>query len=452
MIERNALQQLLRWSEKTSRKPLVLRGARQVGKTTLVNEFSKNFDNYLYLNLDEPRLAALFDTDSSTEDILNAIYIYLKQPKKEGKTLLFIDEIQNSPLAVARLRYFYEQLPEVYVIAAGSLLESLIDVHISFPVGRVEYLAVRPLSFTEFLKAFDETELKLQIENAQLSELLHPLAMKYFNTYTLIGGMPEVVSQYAEYKDLIALNDTFDAIVTGYRDDVEKYASNKTMVQTIRYILNEGWKYAAQSITLGGFNGSSYKSREVGEAFRTLEKTMLLELTFPASSYFPPIKTEEKRSPRLFWLDTGLVNYVAGIQIEIFGSKDITDAWRGKIAEQIVAQELLSTDSRVSSKRHFWVRDKKGSDAEIDFIVQHNNHIIPIEVKSGHNSRLKSLHLFMEHANHDLAIRVWSNPLSVDRVQAVSGKEFRLLNIPFYYVGQIPALLQMYDKNEHQQI
>lgn len=138
MIERNALKLLAKWSEKPNRKPLILRGARQVRKTTLVNEFSKKFDNYLYLNLDEPRLATIFDTDSSTKEILSAIYIYLKQPKKEGKTLLFIDEIQNSPLAVARLRYFYEQLPNIYVIAAGSLLESMIDVHISFPVGRVE--------------------------------------------------------------------------------------------------------------------------------------------------------------------------------------------------------------------------------------------------------------------------------------------------------------------------
>lgn len=237
MIERNVLQLLTKWSEKPNRKPLVLRGARQVGKTTLVNEFGKKFDNYLYLNLDEPRLAAIFDTDSSTEEILNAIYIYLKQPKKEGKTLLFIDEIQNSPLAVARLRYFYEQLPDIYVIAAGSLLESLIDVHISFPVGRVEYLAIRPLSFTEFLTAFNEPELKSQIENVQLSELLHPLAMKYFNKYTLVGGMPEIVSQYSANEDLISLNDSYDSIFTGYKDDVEQYASNKTMVQTIRYIL-----------------------------------------------------------------------------------------------------------------------------------------------------------------------------------------------------------------------
>lgn len=447
MIERNTLKLLTKWSEKKNRKPLVLRGARQVGKTTLVNEFSKNFDNYLYLNLDEPRLAAIFDTDSSTEEILNAIYIYLKQPKKEGKTLLFIDEIQNSPLAVARLRYFYEQLPDIFVIAAGSLLESLIDTHISFPVGRVEYLAIRPLTFTEFLSAFNEMELKSQIENTQLSELLHPLAMKHFNNYTLVGGMPEIVSQYVESNDLIALNDAYDSIYTGYKDDVEKYASSKTMVQTIRYILTEGWKYAAQSITLGGFDGSSYKSREISEAFRTLEKTMLLELTYPASNYLPPIKTEAKRSPRLFWLDTGLVNYAAGIQIEIFGSKDIMDAWRGKIAEQIVGQELLAADHRVSHRLNFWVRDKKGSDAEIDFIVQHNNHIIPIEVKSGHNARLKSLHLFMEHANHDLAIRVWSNPFSIDHVQTASGKEFRLFNIPFYYVGQIPHLLEMYDKS-----
>lgn len=444
MIRRTALKQLDFWRHKSDRKPLVLRGARQVGKTTLVNEFAKTFDNYLYVNLEDSRFAKLFDTDQSTADILDAIFVFLNKPKKKGDTLLFIDEIQNSPQAVARLRFFYEQLPEIYVVAAGSLLESLIDRHISFPVGRVEYMAVRPLTFIEFLYAFEEDMLAEMIQQTSLSPILHQRAIEYFNRYALVGGMPEIVSKYARDNDLIALKTNYDSLIVGYRDDVEKYASNKSQVEVVRFILNEGWGYAAQTITLGGFANSNYRSREIGEAFRTLEKTMLLELTYPSSSFVPPISVNQKRSPKLFWLDTGLVNYVAGVQREFFGTKDIADAWRGKIAEQIVAQEILATDSSVAHRRYFWSRDKKGSDAELDFVILHDGVVVPIEVKSGHNARLKSLHMFVDSSPVNIGIRIWSNPFSVDDVTTQSGKKFRLLNVPFYYVGQIHEILNKY--------
>jgi predicted AAA+ superfamily ATPase len=180
----------------------------------------------------------------------------------------------------------------------------------------------------------------------------------------------------------------------------------------------------------------------MGEAFRILEKTMLLELTYPTTHTGIPVYPDLKRAPKLFWIDTGLINYSAGIQKEIFGAKDITDVWRGSIAEQIVAQELLVSDYRVSHKRGFWVRNKQGSDAEVDFILQFENKIIPVEVKSGHNSKLKSLHLFMEEAGHSTAIRIWSQPFSIDQAKTSTGKEFNLINIPFYYTSLIKKILE----------
>jgi uncharacterized protein len=143
-----------------------------------------------------------------------------------------------------------------------------------------------------------------------------------------------------------------------------------------------------------------------------------------------------------------LVNYSAKLQKEVFGSKDILDAWRGHIAEQVVAQELLASDYRVSHRRNFWVREKKGSDAEIDFIIQHENRIIPVEVKSGHNAKLKSLHLFMEETNHTIAVRVWSKPLSIDAIQTQSGKKFTLINVPFYYIGRLDSILANYETSK----
>ena len=440
MFQRNALQQLEEWAHRKTRKPLVLRGARQVGKTTLVHSLGKTFDTYLYLNLERPAAAELFE-NQETDSLLTSIHLYCNKARTKGRTLLFIDEIQVAPRAVAQLRYFYEEAPDIHVIAAGSLLESLIDSHISFPVGRVEYMAIRPCCFNEFLGAMGETEIEKALNTLSIPAGIHTKVMNLFNTYTLIGGMPEVVSHYAEYRDLVSINEIYESLLTGYKDDVEKYARNNTMTQVIRYILQKGWSYAAQRVSLGGFAGSPYKSREMGEAFRTLEKAMLLELSYPSTNYTVPINTEATRSPKLLWIDTGLVNYVAQIQKEVFGAKDILDAWKGNIAEQIVAQELLASDSRVSCRRNFWVRDKKGSDAEVDFIIQHDNKVIPIEVKSGHNAKMKSLHLFMEGTNHDIAVRVWSNPFSIDKVRTPEGKDFTLYNIPFYYVRLLKQLI-----------
>jgi predicted AAA+ superfamily ATPase len=444
MFYRNAHYLLQQWSEKDGRKPLVLRGARQVGKTTLVESFSELYDTYLYLNLENTAAANLFEANKNMDSLLSAIYLYCDKPKTEGKILLFIDEIQHSPKAVAKLRYFYEKLPHIHVIAAGSLLESLIDVHISFPVGRVEYMAIRPCTFNEFLGALEETELEKALCSISIPEAIHPKAMDLFNLYTLVGGMPEVVNFFAKTRDLVSINDIYETLLTGYKDDIEKYAGNKAMTNIIRYILDAGWKLASQRITLGGFAGSSYKARETGEAFRTLEKTMLLELTYPSTHTNIPVFPDLKRSPKLFWLDTGLVNYSAGIQKQIFGAKDILDVWKGDIAEHIVAQELLASDNRVSHKRNFWVRDKKGSDAEVDFIIQYEDKIVPIEVKSGHNSKLKSLHIFMDNANHATAIRIWSNPFSVDKVTTSTGKKFKLINVPFYYTRFLKDLLTKY--------
>ncbi|GHV66510.1 ATPase [Bacteroidia bacterium] len=444
MFERNVIKDLEKWAGKVNRKPLILRGSRQVGKTTLVDNFAEQFENYLYLNFEKnPRAMALFEKEQEIDDLVAEIFLFCGKEKQLGKTLLFIDEVQNSKTVITKLRYFYEaKIPNLYVIAAGSLLETMLSKKISFPVGRVEYLAVRPCTFNEYLRAIGEKILEKALLDRRIPEALHDKTMNLFNTFTLIGGMPEIVADYAENKDFIRLNSIYESLLTSYRDDVEKYAENSTMSQTIRYILKVGWKFAAQRITLGGFADSSYKPREMGEAFRTLEKTFILELCYPTTDFLIPITQDLKRSPKLLWLDCGLVNYAANLQKEVFGAKDILDAYRGKIAEQIVAQELLALDSRVSHQRNFWVREKHSSQAEIDFVLQFDNKVIPIEVKSGHNAHLKSLHLFMEEVPHDIAVRVWSQPFSINEVTTQKGKKFKLINLPFYYVGVLEKVLE----------
>jgi predicted AAA+ superfamily ATPase len=168
---------------------------------------------------------------------------------------------------------------------------------------------------------------------------------------------------------------------------------------------------------------------------------MLLELVYPTTNIALPMTSDLKRSPKLIWVDTGLVNYGANIQKEIFGANDILDVWRGDIAEQIVAQELIVHNYNMSNKRKYWARDKKGSEAEIDFIMQHDSRIIPIEVKSGHNAKLKSLQAFMENSPVTLAVRIWSKAFSIDEITLPSGKKYRLYNVPFYYTGQLKHVL-----------
>jgi len=436
--------ELEQWAARKKRKPLILRGSRQVGKTTLVDHFAKKFENYLYLNFEKnPSATMLFEKEQEIDDLVADIFLFCNQEKNLGKTLLFIDEIQNSKMAITKLRYFYEaKLPDLYVIAAGSLLETMLTKKVSFPVGRVEYLAVRPCVFNEFLRAIGEIQLEKALLNCKIPEALHRKTMNLFNTFTLIGGMPEVVADYAENKNFVGLNNIYESLLTSYRDDVEKYARNETMAQTIRYILQSGWKFAAERITLGNFAGSSYKAREMGEAFCTLEKTFVLELCHPTSDTLAPITKNLRRAPKLLWLDCGLVNYAANLQKEVFGAMDILDVWRGKIAEQMVAQELLALDSRVSNLRNFWVQNKKDSDAEVDFVLQVDSKLIPIEVKSGHNAKLRSLHFFMDEAPHNIAVRVWAQPFSVDEVTTFQGKNIKLINLPFYYVGRIEEILK----------
>ena len=444
MFKRDVIYSLEKWVKKTPHKPLVLRGARQVGKTTVVNQFGEQFDNYLYVNLEDKTLNKMFNDALNVSDLLTDLFANCGKTRQKGSTLLFIDEIQCSPAAVAMLRYFYEQLPDVHVVAAGSLLESLIDRHISFPVGRVEYMAMRPCSFREFLTATGNNPLRERIaENHSSSVSFHQKLISAFNRYALIGGMPEVVNAYIENQDLMSLNSIYDTLLQGYRDDIEKYASNHTQSNIIRYIINNGWAEAGRAITLNHFAGSEYRSREVGESLRTMEKAMLLELAYPVTQTQLPILPDHNKSPKLLWLDTGLVNYSAHVQKEVFGASDLLDVWRGSIAEQVAGQELLTLSNSVGEHRNFWVRNKKNSNAEVDFVYQFDSQLIPIEVKSGHNSHLRSLHSFADNSEScPLAVRIWSEPLSVNDVKTVNGKTFKLINLPFYLIGFLPEILK----------
>ena len=447
MIYRYALSYLETWKKNPMRKPLILRGARQVGKTTLVENFATEFDCFLKLNLDEEEDRLLFTRYKEIHRLIEAIFFHLQKNPTEGSTLLFIDEIQNSPEAVAILRYFHEKRPDIYVIAAGSLLENVIDRKISFPVGRVEYMALHPCSFLEYLNGIGEDFDRQVIEELQ-GDTIHERLMYEFRKYCIVGGMPEAIKSYAQTKDLLSLDPIYDALITSYSDDLEKYSPNETQTKIMRHILETGWQKGGEMITFERFGGSTYRSREVGEAFRTIQKAMLLELVYPTLNNRLPLEAQLSRRPKLIWLDTGLMNYKSEVREEVFSVSDISDAYRGHVAEHIVAQELLAHSTKITERRYYWVGNNRNSSAEVDFVWKPRPYVLPIEVKSGINAHLRSLHIFMSDAPHDLAIRVWSKPMSIDEVKEPNtGKTFRLLNIPFYYVGVLNKVIEKITRN-----
>lgn len=441
MFERQIISQLRNWKEREDRKPLILRGARQVGKTTAVSMFGKEFENYLHFNLDFRQDVELFERDIPLDDLVNMLFAVQGVVRNAGSTLIFIDEIQNSPKVMSMLRYFKEERPDLHVIAAGSLLENKVDVEVSFPVGRVEYMAMRPCSFREFLVALGKGNLEYFLDRPEESVVVHNELMSLFNQYAIVGGMPEAVQSYSRNRDVLALDHIYESLIQGYKDDVEKYVRKGQLSEVVRFLIEKSWMKAGETITLGRFADSEYRAREIGEGFRLLQKAMLAELVYPTTSVSVPAIGEEKRMPKLIMCDTGLVNYQAGIRRELIGTKDILDVWRGHIAEQIVAQELLTLNNKVGQHRCFWVKGKDA--AEVDFVWTFRSMLFPVEVKNGHNSHLRSMHSFIDSAPVDVGVRVWSQPFSVDSVQTVIGKKpFNLINLPFYLIGSIEKILE----------
>jgi uncharacterized protein len=437
MFTRDILQELKKWAVTTIRKPLVMRGARQVGKTTAIDMFSKDFDQYIKLNLEKANEREIFEKEYTFPDLLTSLFIYAGKKRMGGKTLIFIDEIQNSPKAVALLRYFFEEAPDLYVVTAGSLLESIMDKRISFPVGRVEYMAMRPCSFREFLFATGNEQLVEMLDKPEVPMFLHSQFLSWFKKYATIGGMPEVVSRYAEDADITALDTIYNSLIQSYTEDVDKYADSATQALYIQHIISHVFREGGKKITFEKFGSSEYRSREMREAFRVVEKTMLVRLVYPCTSAMIPPAPNLARKPRLHVLDTGLINHSLNIMGQMVFNSDISETHRGIIAEHIVGQELLASSFSISKNLYFWTREKADAGAEVDYILPYNGKLIPIEVKSGSIGKLRSLHFFMDNAPHNIAVRVYQGEYLVQKAKTIAGKEFTLLNLPFYLVHRI---------------
>ena len=444
-IKRNIYTKLIYWKSSIYRKPLIIRGARQVGKTTLVRYFALEFKNYIELNLEKEADRKFFQMTDDVNKILAAIYLAKQIPANDYPTLLFIDEIQESPKAIHLLRYFYEEIPDLHVVAAGSLLEFALKKVPSFPVGRVEYMTLHPVNFEEFLGAINPGAIKA-LSQLPVQEFAHDILVNLFHEYAIIGGMPEVVSRYAEQKNFAAITDVYELLWQSFKDDVEKYAHNETEKKVIRHVMETAPK-ETDRVKFEGFGNSPYKSREVGEALRALDLSRIIQLIYPTTNLEPPVIANLKKRPRLQFLDTGLINQILLLQSEMIGINDLNNFYKGKIIQHLICQEIISIHDETGYKPHFWVREEKNSNAEVDLVVQYNHYLIPVEIKSGKQGTLKFLHQFVERTNHSYAIRFYKGMFKIERAKTPGGKPYILMNLPYYLGTQLRKYIKYFIEN-----
>ena len=387
--------ELLRWQDGKRRKPLILRGARQVGKTWSLKEFGKQrFESLALVDLERnPPLRRLFDGDLNAARICSDLEVLIRQKITPGKTLLFFDEIQACPRAITALRYFYEEMPELHVVAAGSLLEFALK-EASFPVGRIQFLNLYPLCFAEYLEAIGNPAAAIAVlgNPAEISLAVHELLRDELKRYFFIGGMPAAVEAYREN---CSLQDAFEVqgeIAESYRMDFVKYTP-----QVDRYCLDSVFTSLAQSV------GQQIKYSRLGKGYGNLilkkafDALCLAQVARRIPSVDPsglPLGTSA--SAKIFkalMLDIGLMRYLSGMPDDIeYAREDLLTIYRGAMAEQFVGQEMLVSQK---GKLYYWNRQAKNSSAEVDYLAVIDGKIHPIEVKSGATGSLKSLHLFL---------------------------------------------------------
>jgi len=435
---------LLAWKAAERRKPLIIRGARQVGKTTLVHEFATtHFKHVIVMNLERQSDLAFFRHFHHVPTLVDALFLERNLPVRDRQeTLLFIDEIQESPEAIGMLRYFYEDVPDLPVIAAGSLLEHALSRIPNIPVGRVEYLYLHPMNFPEFLLASGYQQAAEALRQVPIQPHVHPTLLRLFHEYAIIGGMPEVVQTYLQHRQIADLPVVYEQIWGTYKDDVAKYASNDSEARVLKHVIRTAHNAIDQRIKFEHFGRSDYRSREVGEAFRNLDDARVIQLIYPTTDIAPPLKPDIRKSPRLLFLDTGLLNHETGIQAQLLGMLDLSQAYRGVLIPHLIMQEAQSLESASWKKPLFWVREKAQASAEVDLVVVHQGKAVPVEIKSGKAGTLRSLHEFIDRTDHAYAVRMYAGEFKIETHRTPRNqKPYFLLNLPYYLGTQLHPCL-----------
>lgn len=392
---------LLDWKNSSFRHPLLLRGARQVGKTYAAQQLGKQFSSFIEINLEtQPAARAIFEPDLDAQRIVRDIALFVKKPIVPGQTLLFIDEIQIVPHAVTALRYFYEQVPELHVIAAGSLLDFAIE-QVGIPVGRVESLYMYPMSFLEFLLSIGDDVLVQEILShpitQPMTEPIHAKMLALIGEYIAIGGMPGVVSCWKETKDPARCFALHHALIDTYRQDFVKYAK-KFQIKYVETLFNNIPQQLGRKFKYSNIEGG-YRKRELAPALDLLVTAGIVnKVTHSSGQGIPLGANVDSESYKIIFLDVALSQAVLGLELENWFLNPMQEfVNKGELVESFVGQELLAYANPHAKKQlYYWQRNAPSSSAEIDYLVQLKENIIPLEVKSGAGSTLKSLHLFLE--------------------------------------------------------
>lgn len=406
-MERYAMQKLVQWKQRKNRKPLILKGARQVGKTWLMQEFGKRyFKNTAYVNFDRnDHMADVFEQDYNVERILMAINIETGVKIVPGETLIIFDEIQENPRAIASLKYFCEDAPEYAIIAAGSLLGVAIHKGVSFPVGKVDTLELHPLCFREFLSAVGEEGLVSLLDNKDtaLMEVFQDKYIDWLKKYYFIGGMPEVVATFIDNKDFSEVRYLQKRIIELYEDDFSKHTTENELPR-IRMVWNsipmqlakENKKFFFGKIKEGA------RAKDFELAIEWLQDCGLIKKVYNVSKPAMPLKAYIEFSAfKLYLLDVGLLGAMSELDAKsILQGNTIFTEFKGAMTEQYVLQQLVS-DTEYTP---YYFSESK-SEGEIDFLVQKGMDVIPIEVKAEENLRAKSLKVFCNKYQPNIAIR-----------------------------------------------
>lgn len=410
-IQRDIDKELTAWAKLPAQKPLLLRGARQVGKTSTVRALAGRFAHTVEIDMNEPGPArGLFESELPVEALWENLCALAGIPNRPRSALLFIDEIQACPAAINRLRYFHERLPDLHVIAAGSLLEFALESLPSFGVGRIRSIFLYPMSFAEFLRALGKDALLAILDRAgpeaPLPAAIHEALSGHLRAFLAMGGMPEVVSAWCGRHDYLACQRVLDDLLLSYEDDFKKYASRvpgERVAEVFRSVARQGegkFVYARA--------GEGLKTREVKGALRLLILAGLVRpVTHTAANGLPLGSEANEKYSRMILMDTGFVRRLLGLPLRDFLCADGLKAVnRGAIAEIFVGMELLkAADPYCPQSLYCWHRETKDSQASVDYVVQRGAGIIPIEVKSGGRGSMQSLRLFMEQKGLALGVR-----------------------------------------------
>jgi uncharacterized protein len=454
-MRRYAENDMTRWFRKPRRKPLVIRGARQVGKSTLVRNFAKQQGLTLHeINLERHRnLNALFREGTIREVIRELAYACGSSSIRSEKSLLFLDEIQATPDAIPFLRYLYEDLPELAVVAAGSLLEFTLGKHdYSMPVGRIEYLFLGPMTFSEFLLARageDLAALLFEFVGSDLPSTAHERLLRHFRDYIFVGGMPEAILADCEGDGFAEVTDVHSSIIETYIDDFGKYARDSQLVR-LQTVFRHVPRNAGRKVIYAAIDPHS-QARDLKPAVDLLLKANVILAAYHCDANGMPLRAEvDWRVRKLYFLDIGLLNSVCGTpHISIAQIRTGRFINEGVLAEQFTAQHLLFASRRnITPELNYWLREGKSNNAEIDFLIADEGRVAPVEVKAGKAGSLKSLHRFMHDKQLQEAVRLDLNLPSEQEVnvgfrlgKGAGHVQYKLLSVPVYTAEHLPRLL-----------